>query len=352
MDLVYDHNDTLNPIGDIMAKIATGSKQLLSDHLITLSWSGFGSNDELEIHLDGESTSLSSLQIDEKLQSFMRRINVQKDDFQIALKKVPASVKVLNFVLNTTSHGPFAWSVVGHTTDDEFQSDAITVGLNLSCYLLRLTRSGDKWEIENINIPVLAGGVAGVPMYLVTEEVRPAAQYAAFRNLAAGKKNFTALIDLTASMAPWLQANAHMICMEAVSAVAATVTRKHVPVSLNGLKTVEVEPGLTGQNFLQSEIKALVSHNLVSKPLHSLIPDMVSNLDNESVIYVISDEVPAILPKTIALLEEKKISLNLIVLGADSVIPRLQDSESIKVSAAGDVDRETPVEKILDAMAG
>ncbi|MFZ4065870.1 MAG: hypothetical protein ACOYJ7_06185, partial [Rhodoluna sp.] len=95
-----------------MAKIATGSKQLLSDHLITLSWSGLGSNDDLEIHLDGESTSLSSLQIDEKLQSFMRRINIQKDDFQISLKKVPASVKVINFVLNKTSHGPFAWSVV------------------------------------------------------------------------------------------------------------------------------------------------------------------------------------------------------------------------------------------------
>jgi hypothetical protein len=254
-------------------------------------------------------------------------------------------------VLNTTSHGPFAWSVIGHTTDEEYQSDAITVGLNLSCYLLRLTRAGEKWEIENINIPVLAGGVVGIPMYLVAEEVRPAAQYAAFRNLAKGKKHFSALIDLTASMSPWLEVNAHMRCIEAVSAVAATVTRKYLSVSLNGLVSVEVEPGSAGRALLTSEIKSLVSHNLVSKPLHSLIPELISKLEADSVLYVISDEVPAILPEAIAQLEAKQVTLNLILLGNDSVLPRIPWSKNLNVNAIGDVDIDTPVEKILDAMA-
>ena len=341
----------MNPIGDKMAKIATGTKQLLSDPLVTLSWSGLGSNDELEIRLDETVISLSSLALDDALVSFMRRPNNQKDDFQIALSKVPKDIKVISFVLNTTSHGPFAWSVIGHTTDEEYQSDAIIVGLNLSCYLLRLTRAGEKWEIENINIPVLAGGVVGIPMYLVSEEVRPAAQYAAFRNLAKGKKHFSALIDLTASMSPWLEVNAHMRCIEAVSAIAATVTRKYLSVSLNGLVSVEVEPGSEGRALLNSEIKSLVSHNLVSKPLHSLIPEMISELETDSVLYVISDEIPAILPETISQLETKKVALNMILLGNDSVLPRLAESEYLKVSAVGDVERDTPVEKVLDAMA-
>jgi hypothetical protein len=142
-----------------------------------------------------------------------------------------------------------------------------------------------------------------------------------------------------------------MRCIEAVSAIAATVTRKYLSVSLNGLVSVEVEPGSEGRALLNSEIKSLVSHNLVSKPLHSLIPEMISELETDSVLYVISDEIPAILPETISQLETKKVTLNMILLGNDSVLPRLAESEYLKVSAVGDLERDTPVEKVLDAMA-
>ena len=334
-----------------MAKIATGAKQTLSDTLLTLSWSGLGSNDELEIHLGDESFSLASLQLDPKLGSFMRRPNNHKDNFQIALDKVPAGVQVVSFVLNTNEHGPFAWSVQGHTTDEDFQSDAIIVGLNLRCYLLKFTRAGNKWDIENVNIPVLASGTVGVPLYLVSEEVRNAAQYAAFRNLARDRKHFAALIDLTASMAPWLQQNAHLVCIEAISAVSATVTRKFLRVSLNGLRDVEIEAGSAGRAMLQSEIRSLTAKNLSSQPLHSLIPELIKKMDSHTALYVVSDEIPAIMPATVAMLEEKDIDLNLVLIGQDSIVPRLPVSERLRISKVGDVVNNTPVEKVLDALS-
>ena len=334
-----------------MPKIATGAKQLLSDTFITVSWSGIGTNDELKIHLDEESISLSSLQLDKKLLDFMRQPNPERPEYQIGLDRIPKAVKEVNFVLNTSAHGPFAWSVIGHNTDEAYQSDAITVGMNLSCYLLRLTRSGDKWELENINIPVLASGTIGVPLYLVSEEIRPLAQYAAFRNIARDRKNFFALIDLTASMSPWLAENAHLICMQAISAVSATVTRKFLPVSLNGLKSVEIEAGSAGQQELQAQIRNLTSQNLVSSPLHSLIPKLVKDLGEKSELFVISDEVPFISPEVIEILEAKDIDLNLLLLGDDAIIPKLASSSKIRVSAAGDVTEETPVEKILDVLS-
>lgn len=351
LDIVYVHSKPSTPFGDNMAKIATGAKQTLSDTLLTLSWSGLGSNDELEIHLNDESFSLASLQLDPKLNGFMRRPNNQKDDFQIALDKIPRDIQVVSFVLNTNEHGPFAWSVLGHTTDEDFQSDAIIVGLNLRCYLLKFTRTGDKWDLENVNIPVLASGTVGVPLYLVSEEVRGAAQYAAFRNLARDRKQFVALIDLTASMSPWLQQNAHLVCMEAISAVSATVTRKFLPVSLNGLRDVEIEAGSAGRAILQQEIRSLTSKNLVSQPLHSLIPELIKTMDSKTVLYVISDEIPAIMPDTVKTLEEKDVDLNLVLIGQDSIVPRLTESPRLRVSKVGDVLNNTPVEKVLDALS-
>jgi len=350
MDIVYDHSKFMTPNGDNMPKIATGAKQILSDSLISLSWSGLGTNDELEVHLGDEAISLANLQLDPKLVPFMRRTNANKDDFLIAMDKVPQGVKVLSFVLNTNQHGPFAWSVLGHTTDESYQSDAITVGLNRRCYLLKFSKTGEKWELENVNIPVLASGAVGVPLYLVADEVRPAAQYAAFRNLAGDRKHFLALIDLTASMAPWLHQNAHLVCIEAISAISATVTRKFLPVSLNGFKAIEIEAGAQGRALLQAEIKNLTAKNLISQPLHHLIPEFIEQMESKSILYVISDEVPVISPKTIQSLEAADIELNLVLLGNDSVVPRLQESKSLKVCRAGDVDLHTPVEKVLDAL--
>jgi len=264
---------------------------------------------------------------------------------------VPQVVKVLNFVLNTNSHGPFAWSLEGNQTTESYQSDSIAVGMNRSCYLLRLTRVGEKWQVENVNIPVLASGTIGIPSYQIPEEIRDLALYAAYRDLAKDRLHFNALIDLTASMSPWLQQDAHLSCISAVTSISATVTKKYVSASLNGLKVLEIEPGKAGLDELQDQIRNLTSQNLKSLPLHSLIPKLTDELAPKSVLFVISDEVPVIKQETVTQLEQRDVELNLLLLGNDAVIPRLPESRNLVVSLVGDVDPSTPIESILDCIA-
>ena len=334
-----------------MPKIATGAKQLLSDDLVRVAWSGLSANDELELRLDEAVYSLSTLELDPKLLNFMRQPRLDVNEYQISLDKVSKEVKMLNFVLNSNSHGPFAWSLEGNQTTESFQSDSIAVGMNRSCYLLRLTRAGEKWQVENVNIPVLASGTIGIPSYQIPEEIRDVALYAAYRDLAKDRLHFSTLIDLTASMSPWLQHNAHLSCVSAVTAISATVTKKYPSVSLNGLKVLDIEPGKAGLGQLQDEIRTLTSQNLRSLPLHSLIPKLTAELPPKSVLFVVSDEVPVIKQETVNQLEQRDVELNLLLLGNDAIIPRLPQSKKLVVSRLGDIEPNTPVESILDSIA-
>lgn len=310
--------------------------QAISDTQWLLTWQGALRTDVVTAVIDGETMRVSPFDLGTIISEFASPDN-QSNGILLDLGSAPEGVACVDFTLDVISEGMRAWTVEGLNTGEIWQNESVRVPADAPCLVLTLEKTGTSgWQI--VAREKILGEQGDITINdQIPENYRDLVAKATARGLAGNSGNFTAIVDITASMREAHDTGAVAKLLTCLVAISASANNRPIQVTYHGLyeTRISVDEDLIS-NYSNS--LAIADSKIVEvKPLHTLVPAVASATKEKSTIFVITDSMFFIEDDLVEELEKKKIRLSVLLIGPEISTFSFPEKMSFSITRLGDI---------------
>lgn len=331
-----------------MAKTVPNKPQRLGDSQWLLTWQGSIRTDVITATIGDTQARVSPFDQQSSLAVFIKP-DSQSNGLLIDLGRAPETTSIIDFTFDVMSEGERAWTIEGLSTGEVWQNDSVKVPSDAPCMVLSIERADGGWQV------VAREKILGEQGDIKVDEQIPEAYQelvarATARGFAQDSMNFSALVDITASMRLAHEDGTVEKILSCLVAIGASANNRPIEVSFQGVlnKLVSVDDDI--HTTYAAAFGSALDDVQLAKPLHSLVPALAGSLKPSSTLYVVTDAMFFVEEDIIEDLEKAGAKIRVLLTGTEAPRFNLPDNEFLKIKQVGSLagqDARSAIENLV-----
>ncbi len=339
-------------LGELMARLEFGVPVPLDGQVWFLTLKGLSVQQDVLIHLGDRAINASSGQLKHSGIDSVWQLNADATIFHIDLNQVSQSEPV-QFSIVARESAFVSWSL-RNPLGAEYQIDGLEISRGAELEILELRKNSETGaEVIARNQLPSSEHDSAIDNRL-PQLVRESQAIAKSLGLGSGFDSVVGIVDTTASMREQLNNGTLHKVLEAIRGISSSITMSPFQLFFAGIPTPAEVWTTTDIPSLATGYSSRFDKNYIQiPPLLELVPDTLAGVQENSLVYVVSDCWFYVSQRTIQLLETKGCQLVLVQLLETS-----SDYHKIKFSHAQVATRpligftaQTPVPRVLQGLA-
>lgn len=332
-----------------MAKTMPNKPQTISDTQWLLTWQGSLRTDVITAVIGGDSMRISPFDRGSAISDFANP-DSQSNGVLLDLGSAPEDVYCIDFTLDVLAEGPRSWTIEGLNTGEIWQNDAVKVPADAPCLVLTIEKAeSGGWQI--VAREKILGEQGDITVNeQIPESYRDLVAKSTARGLAGTSSNFSALVDVTASMRSSHDSGHVQKVLTCLVAISASANNRPLQVSYHGLheSRISVDEDL---NASYSKAMQIADAKVVeAKPLHALVPLIIESTKEKSTVYVVTDSMFFVEDELVEDLSSKQIKLAVLLIGDETSRFALPSNENLAILNIGNISN-LDVKTVFDKFA-